>query len=332
MPRLARLDAPGILHHVIGRGIERKKIFFNDTDRSDFIDRLADLVEEGAMDVYAWVLMPNHYHILCKTQNRSLASSMRKILTGYVVNFNRRHRRYGHLFQNRYKSIVCQEERYLKELVRYIHLNLLRAGLVKDIQELRHHPWSGHSALMGKVKREWQDIDYVLSIFGQGRHRLRNYQRYVQKGVALGRRPELVGGGLVRSLGGWSEVLALRSRDEKQRSDQRILGDSEFVQDVLSGLDDLVKKNLRLSGQRMDIAALAEQVCKKHNISMGELCCGSRRRVVVEARGAISWIAVRELGYSGADVARFLGVTNSCVTRVVASGKRPDVDDLIRKL
>ena len=104
------------------------------------------------------------------------------------------------------------------------------------------------------------------------------------------------------------------------------------MQDVISGLDDLVKKNLRLSGHRMDIAALADQVCKKHNISMGELCCGSRRRVVVEARGAISWIAVRELGYSGADVARFLGVTNSCVTRFVASGIRPDVDDLIRKL
>jgi len=150
--------------------------------------------------------------------------------------------------------------------------------------------------------------------------------------VTLGRRPELVGGGLVRSLGGWSEVLALRSRGEKHRSDQRILGDSEFVQDVISGLDDLVKKNLRLSGQPMDIATLAKQVCKKYNISLGELCSGSRRRVVVEARGSISWIAVRELGCSGADVARFLGVTNSCVTRLVSSGAKPDVDDLISNL
>jgi len=162
---------------------------------------------------------------------------------------------------------VCQEDRYLKELVRYIHLNLLRAGLVKDIMELSHDPWSGHSALMGKVKRDWQDTDYVLSIFGQDRYRRRNYQRYVQKGVTLGRRPELVDGGLVRSLGGWSEVLALRSRGEKHRSDQRILGDSKFVQDVISGLDDLVKKNLRLSGQRMDIAALAKQVRKKYDVS-----------------------------------------------------------------
>jgi putative transposase len=140
MPRSARLDGPGVLQHVMGRGIEGKEIFINDTDRRDFIDRLAVLVAEGAMDVYAWVLMPSHFHILCKTRNRPLSSSMRKILTGYVVNFNRRHRRYRHLFQNRYKSIVCQEDRYLKEMVRYIHLNLLRTGLVKDIIELRGNP------------------------------------------------------------------------------------------------------------------------------------------------------------------------------------------------
>ncbi len=80
----------------MGRGIERKNIFINDTDRNDFIDRLAAIVEEGAMDVYGWILMPNHFHLLCRTRNRFLSSSMRKILAGYVVNFNRRHRRYGH--------------------------------------------------------------------------------------------------------------------------------------------------------------------------------------------------------------------------------------------
>ncbi|MCP4628830.1 MAG: hypothetical protein GY850_35780 [bacterium] len=109
----------------MGRGIERKKIFINDTDRNDFIDRLAAILEEGAMHVYGRALMPTHLHLLCRTRHRFLSSSMRKTLTGYVVNFNRRHCRYGHLFHNRYKSIVCQEDRYLKELVRYIHLNLL---------------------------------------------------------------------------------------------------------------------------------------------------------------------------------------------------------------
>ena len=123
MPRLERLDAPGVLHHVMGRGIERRKIFLSDIDRNDFIGRLSALARDGAMEIYAWVLMPNHFHSLCKTKNLSLASIMRRLLTGYVVNFSKRHRRYGHLFQNRYKSMVCQEDVYLKELVRYIHLH-----------------------------------------------------------------------------------------------------------------------------------------------------------------------------------------------------------------
>jgi len=185
---------------------------------------------------------------------------------------------------------------------------------------------------MGKIQRRWQDSEYVLSFFGQGRSRRRNYEQYVEEGIPQGRRPELVGGGLLRSLGGWSEVLALRRRGQKAASDQRILGDSEFVQEVISGLDDLVKRNLRLSGGRIDIGELAEKVCERYNISMGELRSGSRRHGVAEARGVMSWAAVRELGYSGAEVARYLGVTNSCVTRFVASGRRANLKDLIQEL
>ena len=197
MPRLARLDAPGVLHHVIGRGIERKKIFLNNRDRNDFVARLGELAEDDSMDIYAWALLPNHFHLLCKTNKRPLSSSMRKLLTGYVVNFNKRHKRHGHLFQNRYKSIVCQEDAYLKELVRYIHLNLIRAGLVKDIKALNRSPWSGHSALMGYIKRDWQDTGYILSFFGKTRSGKSNYLRFVQQGIALGSRPGLVGGGLI---------------------------------------------------------------------------------------------------------------------------------------
>ena len=326
MPRLARLDAPGVLHHIMGRGIERNKIFINDKDREDFIERLSAMAEEGAMDVYAWALLPNHFHILAKTKNRPLSSSMRKILTGYAVNFNKRHRRYGHLFQNRYKSIVCQEEAYLRELVRYIHLNLLRARIVKDFTGLNRSPWSGHSALMGRVERKWQETEYVLSFFGERRAGRKNYRKYVEDGIELGRRPELVGGGLIRSLGGWSEVLSLRERGQRHAFDQRILGDSEFVQEVKSGLNDLMKRNLRLSGRHIDFDTLFERVCKNYDISAGELRSGSRRHKVVKARQVLFWVGVRELGYCGAEVARYLGVSTSCVNRFIAIGKKPDAD------
>ena len=321
MPRLARLDAPGVLHHVIGRGIERRKIFYKDKDREDFVDRLAELAEKGAWIVYAWTLMPNHYHLLIKTKNQPLADNMRKLLTGYAVNFNRRHKRAGHLFQNRYKSIVCQEENYLRELVRYLHLNPLRAGLVQDTKQLNRYPWSGHSALVGRVKREWQDTGYVLSIFGDGLQARRNYLAYVMEGIARGRRPDLVGGGLIRSLGGWSEVLALRSTKERVPYDQRILGDGDFVEGLRSALDDLIQRNQKSRGQTPALETLAEQIGSKYGLLPGELTSGSRRRESVRARAEIARGAVRELGYSGADVARYLGVTTSCINRVVGAAK-----------
>jgi putative transposase len=123
MPRQPRLDAPGALHHVMGRGIDGVTIFRNKKDREDFLERLADLCRANALSVYAWAFMENHVHILARTGNQALSKSMRKLLTGYVVNYNRRHKRYGHLFQNRYKSILCEDDPYLLELTRSIHLH-----------------------------------------------------------------------------------------------------------------------------------------------------------------------------------------------------------------
>ena len=321
MPRSARLDSPGVLHHVMGRGIEKTKIFLTDEDREDFISRLADLAEKQDMNIYAWVLLSNHFHLLCKTQNKPLASNMKKLLTGYVVNFNKRHKRHGHLFQNRYKSIVCQEENYLRELVRYIHLNLLRKGIVKDLKELNRSPWSGHSALVGNRKREWQDTEYVLSFFGEGQKRVKKYLEFIREGIPLGRRPDLVGGGLIRSLGGWSAVLALRGQSEKQVADARILGDGDFVQEVLSEMNDFAKENLRLPRPAKDLTVLAQKVCNFNKVTLEELRSGSRRHSVVKGRMELSQAGVQLFGFSGAEIARYLGVTTSCVTRAVSSGE-----------
>ena len=136
---------------------------------------------------------------------------------------------------------------------------------------------------------------------------------------------------MIRNLGGWSEVLASRRRDEKQVSDQRILGDSDFVSQITFGLDLMVKKNLRLSGRKIDMDAAADKVAKKYDISKAELRSGSRRRAVVDARRTLSWICVRELGYSGADVSRYLGVSNSCATRIVTKSRPEDADVIALK-
>jgi len=136
----------------MARGIERRKLFLDDKDRESFLDRLAVILEETQTQCYAWALIPNHFHLLLRTGPTPLSKVMRKLMTGYAVTFNKKHKRAGHLFQNRYKSVICEEDPYLLELIRYIHLNPLRAKLVQDLNELDTYPWSGHSAILGNCK------------------------------------------------------------------------------------------------------------------------------------------------------------------------------------
>jgi REP element-mobilizing transposase RayT len=168
MPRKTRVDAPGAFHHIICRAIERRKIFYDNADRDNFLERLENILIETSTPCYGWALLPNHFHLLLRTGNASISTVMQRLLTGYAVSFNRRHRRRGHLFQNRFKSILCQENMYLKQLVRYIHLNPLRAKAVIQLSDLIKYPYSGHSAIMGGVKRDFQ-----LEIFKPGNQPLR---------------------------------------------------------------------------------------------------------------------------------------------------------------
>ena len=207
MPRQSRIDAFGALHHVIVRGIARQAIFLDDTDRDRFIDRLGNVLNDTDTSCLAWALIPNHFHLLLKTGTTPLSTVMRRLLTGHAIEFNRRHKRWGHLFQNRYRSILCQEETYLLELVRYIHLNPLRAGLVERLEMLERYKYAGHSALMGHWINDWQDIDSVLRRFGERyADARREYSKFVEMGANLGKKPELTGGGLIRSAGGWAAL------------------------------------------------------------------------------------------------------------------------------
>ncbi|PIX21207.1 MAG: hypothetical protein COZ69_15975 [Deltaproteobacteria bacterium CG_4_8_14_3_um_filter_45_9] len=136
----------------MARGIERREIFKDNKDRKSFLDRFATILEETQTQCYAWALISNHFHILLRTGPTPLSKVMRRLMTGHAVYFHKRHKRSGHLFQNRYKFIVCEEDPYLLELIRYIHLNPLRASLVKDLKELDKYPWTGHSAILGRRK------------------------------------------------------------------------------------------------------------------------------------------------------------------------------------
>jgi len=323
MPRSARLDAPGVLHHIIIRGIERKKIFADKFDRENIIDRLARLVPETQTICYGWVLMTNHAHFLFRSGPRGIATLMRRLLTGYAVSFNHRHKRHGQLFQNRYKSIICQEDIYLRELVRYIHLNPVRAQIVGDLKALNDYPYCGHSVLMGRQKQQWQDDQYVLSHFGQttGKARKR-YFAYVNAGIDQGRRPELVGGGLIRSLGGWAEVKKLRLKGmDRLKGDERILGDSDFVQEMLAEAKEHFERYYELKRLGHDLKSVAAKVALIYNIEPDELFRKGRQKKRVDAKGLLCYWAAYELNMRLTSIARQLDMTVSGVGYAAQRGE-----------
>jgi len=322
MPRKSRIDAPGALHHIIIRGIERRAIFKDRIDRTNFIKRLGMVLSETSTPCYAWVLMHNHVHLLLKTGLTPVATLMRRLLTGYAQQFNRRHRRHGQLFQNRYKSFLCQEDAYLLELVRYIHLNPLRAGVVKDLKTLNNYAWCGHRVLMGKVSCNWQDRDYVLRLFGKREGPARRaYAAFIAKGKNQGRRHDLVGGGLIRSVGGWAALKDYQRDGIRVKGDERILGSSDFVEEVLKKANEKLEKRTLLQAKGPDLDQLIKQVAKYYHIDLEELKTTSKARTVSLARSALCYLAVRQLLFSCAEVARTLNISASAVSKAVAKGQ-----------
>jgi REP element-mobilizing transposase RayT len=316
MPRKARLDAPGTLHHVIVRGIEKRKIVDDDRDRQEFVFRMGSIASETETLIYAWALMNNHAHILLRSGPGGLPKYMRRLLTAFAIFYNRRHQRHGHLFQNRYKSIVCEEESYFKELVRYIHLNPLRGKQVESLTKLNDYQWCGHSVVMGRETNNWQNRDYVLKAFGPKKAEAKKaYLEFVKQGIDQGRRPDLVGGGLIRSVGGWSGVKAMRRRGVREKSDERILGGGKFVKKLIEQSDGPRKKQFSILERLQQATLLVEKVCKKQKVSVEALKSGSRRQNVSKMRSQLAKALVEECGLSLTETGRQLGVSPSAVAK-----------------
>ena len=319
MARQARLDFPGTLHHAICRGIEKRDIVSDDKDRDRFIERMGVLAEKTGTVVYAWALMSNHAHILLRSGPRGISDFMRKLLTGYAIYYNKRHNRHGYLFQNRYKSIVCEEESYLLELVRYIHLNPVRAGIVKTMDELESYPYSGHTGIVGRLTHKWQDGGYVLRLFGEKEGKARKgYKTFIEAGIGQGSRPELIGGGRVRSQGGWSQVISRRRR-VPEKSDERILGSGDFVERILAEAEELQNRLLTGESARRQVEETITTMCDTEGIREAELKGGSRRRQVCLIRKRIVRELVGGYGIPMAMVARETGITTAAVSKIFAN-------------
>jgi len=309
MPRTARLDIPCHLYHITARGVERRDLFIDDQDRESFLTRFATLLTETSSTCLAWSLMSNHIHLLLRPGPGGLATFMRRLLTGHAVTFNRRHGRAGHLFQNRYHSILCEEDEYLLPLVRYIHLNPLKAGMVANLEALDHYPWNGHAVLMGNVRLAGQQVDEVLGYFGKKEQSARRqYRQFLAAGIE-GRQtqPE-------PALGKRDLLRLLKIEKENCSEDDRILGSATFAEEILP--DEPERRPTGLTLQE-----LTQRVAQEFSVTTDALRSRSRLGALTDARALICHLAISYLNETGAEVANHLGLARSSVTRAARRGE-----------
>ncbi|MFH0790215.1 MAG: transposase [Candidatus Omnitrophota bacterium] len=313
MPRQARLDYSGCYQHVMGRGIDGLNIFHKEADKQDFITRLKDIQKESSMQIHAWCIMDNHFHLLYQTGRTNLSEFMRKLLTGYAINYNKRNKRRGYLFQNRYKSIIIDADEYYLPVVRYIHLNPVKAKIV-SFSQLKEYAWTGHREIIIKQEESVINSKGVLGYFGSRKEKaIEAYEEYIAEGIDKEDK-YLLGGGLMRSVGGWEEAVKMR-KGAVQMSDERILGSGDFVEDILNRCE----QGERLSGEIKDVDELLYKISRLYNIEQDALI-GMKTKDVREARSVFMYLAVKRLGMSVKDSGKVLQIKESAASNGVRRG------------
>ena len=311
-----RLDAPGALHHVTARGIDHCTIFRAETDRQYLVDGLRRAVNDGGAAVYAWSLLSNHFHVLIRTGPTPLSLLMRRLLTAHAVRFNRRYQRCGHLFQNRFKSVLVLDETYFLELVRYIHLNPLRAGVISTIDELDTYPWTGHRLLMSEGAPSWQSVAAVLSCFGADVAAARvAYRRFVAEGIGQ-TDDELDGGGFVRRRKRWQVVEQLRRAREAWAPAERVLARPTTLGNLGAALPVLPPPRAP-HALDIDPSVLVERVVQQQEVTAEAVAGAGRDRSISMVRALLSHLLVRHCGLSFNETARVLGMSKWSVRRAV---------------
>jgi REP element-mobilizing transposase RayT len=302
--------------------MESRDIFRSSVDKLDFLTRFGVNLERSEAQCLAWALMSNHYHFLVQVGQKPLAKLMAPVLGGFASSYNRRKNRCGYVFQNRYKSILVDGDSYLIELIRYIHLNPVAAGLVEGVSELRRYSWTGHAGMLNKHKQEWHSTNAALSHFGKTSGRARAaYIEFLRAGEISCRITDLSGGGLIRSHGGWESVAQLRKEHIACIGDERILGSSDFVESALRH-DSLPEQKIsRLSRAGWDIEKLAQWTCRYTGINPEQLASKARGGKLSQAKSILCYLGARELGMTMREIANFLSISQPTVSAWIKKGE-----------
>ena len=311
MARPLRIQYAGALYHVTARGNERRPVFRDDVDRDLWMGQLGTVAARFPLRVCAYVMMPNHYHLLVETSEPNLSAAMRQLNGVYTQIFNRRHRRVGHLFQGRFHAIVVDKNSYLLELTRYIHLNPVRVGEVRDPELFA---WSSAACYVGRrPSPAFLQIDDVLALFASRRNLAQErYRLFLSEGLGAQERP-------------WEHIVG-----------QTLLGDQSFVERHTAGLKgvpaDLNVPALRQLRPRPALAAVLQEVA---------VASGARIEDLLRRRGtrggwprlAALYLGSELCGLSHVALGREFGITPFGVSKaLVAARARVVAKDAFRQL
>lgn len=290
MPRPRRLHVPGGIYHVILRGNHRQPIFFGDADMLRLEVYVAEATALTGTRVHAYCWMPNHIHLAMQPADTPLSAAMLRIASRYARYVQRRVPTTGHLFERRYRAILVDDARYLLELLRYIHLNPVRAGLVDDPTE---YPWSGHRTYLGDDahSRPWLTTDHLLRMFASEPEAARHvYQKHVLAGIGLDPPPEMRGG---------KAPTELRRRDEERRRPT-------------------ISRSPPRRGAPLTLEQLIERVCTEYGLRTEDLSCPGRSRIAARARVAVAQHAIRLNLCTLSELARRFGRSTSTLSESLA--------------
>ncbi|MBI5075257.1 MAG: transposase [Nitrospirae bacterium] len=306
MARKPRIEFEGAFYHIITRGNQRQKIFKDTLDRIKYLEILARYKKSHPFRLYAYVLMSNHVHLLIETGAVHLSKILQGINQSYTAYFNKTYKTAGHLFQGRYKSILCDRDQYLLSLVKYIHLNPVRAKIATTPDA---YPWSSHPCYAHKiVGNELVDEDQVLRLFSENKTKARKlYRAFMDDG------------------------LTVEKDDIYTIIDQRVLGDESFLDRIMQSSEIEVASKKRL--RQYSLPEIAGGIEKGYGITIGQLRVKSKDRGILTGRRVFSIVA-SEYGYKGREIARHIRKDPAVITRYLKerSGLKEEVEKVMKHL
>lgn len=288
MPRSPRYNSPGAIHHVMLRGNQGRPIFYSDDDRVQCCLLLQEVLERYGHRLHGYCLMTNHIHLAWQQGSAELSGAIQNFAFRYAQRINRYRKEVGHVFQGRFKSILVNKENYLTQLVRYIHLNPVRAGIVKRPEDYK---WSGHNTYLGTDPVAWIESDYVLKKYSEDRETaVKRYNEYV-----------------------YAEIGVNSVIDFKTGMRSGIIGDDVFIKEVLDEKKSPSEKNGNLN---ITVTNLIEHACARYRVTEMEIASESRGRELAHIRAVIALIA-RDNGLSIIEVAKKLNRDSGGLSRLL---------------